>query len=843
MSAGAPQGREPARPLDADLPLELLDRSLSPIRRVVRYAVEQGRRPLHLSTIAARHVDRARSLDLPEALRAQLEALGAALAGLDSADDERFQADLAQIFAGLARFDAVAGLPLRRAIRPVAKRRVEPEPEPEPVSKSTAPVERSSRPSRDERSWSGRLDVQVSEVLGDARLGDLALEELLLQPPVESVVLPVVHGAGRPLPEGLVAVGGRARLRVTVCEPSGGRRERLLLVGAGGLWAEWPPGQRPHPSLVQHGERCVLIGEGAGQYALSDAEVVVPLADGAVSVARYGGDDDRERREAILRLRDQLLLARDPLQPETLRRAGLPSRGAALLGLHRGAEGHPERVAARRRLAFDEALWIALGCGVSRYAGLTERGLPHTLLHGGQGRLGQTDEIVLHDEQQAVFEDIKRDLRRGVPMRRLLTGEVGAGKGRIALMAAVTVAESKSQVLFLGPDEAEADQRFQHSEPLFRELGLVARLVDDEPTRAQRDAIKRGEVHVLFGTEALLRADLSFRRLGLVISVERFPFGASVHDLKAFTPRPDLLVLSQVPVGARILSTAYADFDVSVVKHAHRLPAVIRLAHAQRRDEAYAVLREQLAAGHQGMVLFPRVKNTDALDLHEASQVVAALERDALHGARLGLLHGAQTVEERRRVVEDLVHRRLDVLVSTMAVEDGPPILAVTAVIVEQADRMTQWRLHRVIGYLSTTPHPSTAVLVVGEMADPDAEAQIQRVVSARNGYELTESLVKLKGVDACVVPTRPPLPEPMWLDFDTDRDLVFAARDEAHRLLRADPALRRGAHQEIASELRNAWDALWPDVEGWECPIAPADGAAPVNGDRRKRRRKRKRK
>jgi RecG-like helicase len=129
-------------------------------------------------------------------------------------------------------------------------------------------------------------------------------------------------------------------------------------------------------------------------------------------------------------------------------------------------------------------------------------------------------------------------------------------------------------------------------------------------------------------------------------------------------------------------------------------------------------------------------------------------------------------------------------------------------------------------------------VLVVGEHADVDAEARIQRVLDAPNGYALTEARVQLRGVEACVVPGCAPLPQPRILDWDGDRELLLAARDEAHRMLRADPNLRRGSHQELAAELRGAWDALWPDNPEWRCPFTE-EGTS----ERRRRRRRRRRK
>jgi ATP-dependent DNA helicase RecG len=197
--------------------------------------------------------------------------------------------------------------------------------------------------------------------------------------------------------------------------------------------------------------------------------------------------------------------------------------------------------------------------------------------------------------------------------------------------------------------------------------------------------------------------------------------------------------------------------------------------------------------------------------------------------------------EERLRVHEDLVHRRLDVLVATTRVEDGPVVPTVSALVIEQADRVDQVRLHRLIGFASRAVLPADAFLVVGEMADPDAAARIQRVLSAPNGFQLTEALVALRGVGDTVAPGASPAPTAVWFEPDRDLALLLAARDEAHRILRADPQLRRGTHADLGRELRARWSQLFPSLaaQGIECPVREE---APIEPRRRSRRRRRRR-
>ncbi|MEQ1567373.1 MAG: helicase-related protein [Myxococcota bacterium] len=876
----APPARESALRPDALVgdtgwPVRELDRALAPVRRTVRFAMEPGRLEAirFLGANLDPHLRRALAADLPDELRERVQHLLAQTSGFDADALDGRARRLSELFAGLARIDALAGLPLREALRPVAKARQNDLPEAD-VARAPAEAARPTelRPEQprddDEEDDEEEDDDGPGEFVGDwsypladllpgapteaiealCRAGVVTLRDLALTRPVTAEHLTPVHGAGRELPPGRVAIGGRVRLGFTVFRAGATPRRGSVLVGAAPLVVEWA---EPAPALWnERDRRVVVVGTRADPEAepvagsdrafaeVRDAEVALAGDDG-VRLASWAlpGVSDRWLRDVWSGLADLSNQIRDPASPEPLRRLQLVGLGAALVHAHQQLDE-----VGRRRLAYDEVLLAQIAGIVPRLQPGRDRGLGHSVLHGFAAKVGQTHDLVLFDDAQQHYEEIKRDLRRSVPMRRVLTGEVGGAKGRIALFAAAMVADAKSQVAVIGSDPVEIEQRFAHAEPLLREGGLVARLVPPAPSRAQLDAIKRGEVHVLFGTPALLESPLEFRRLGLIVAFEHSAFGrVGVLHQNLPAPRPDLLVVTAVPVGPRTLLTAYADHHLSVVVDPDRRPAKITLCGPDRRGAAYERIREAVARGAQGLVVFPTVDGADALDIPEALRVVRALEGDALAGMRVGLLHGASSREERVRVHEDWVHRRLDVLVSTTRIEDGPAVPGAAVVVIEQADRVDQIRLHRIIGYMSRATIPAEAMLVVGETADEDAAAKIGRVLAAANGFELTEAWVSLRGVEATMAPGTPSLPQLRWFDLDLDLDLLLGAREEAHRILRADPQLRRGPHAELGRELRARWSSLFPDAAsaGVECPIRDD---APVEPRKRRRRRRRRR-
>ncbi|TNE89152.1 MAG: hypothetical protein EP330_11980 [Deltaproteobacteria bacterium] len=865
------------------IPLADLDRALSPVRRTVAWAVERGRVPGFAEATLSPWIHRALALDLPEVMREQLVEMAGMLGGIELLDEEAASERMVAIGVQLARFDAIAGLPipggppLQRLRRPrVARRprhveadatetteasesaatptqaeapaqaessssrsrrsrrdrrggrrRSAPEPKPQPVA---APPEPKPRPSWQLSSAPRSLDEILDEDLAD-QLADVGIEDLqtlVLRQPVDVEVVRPILGAGRPIEAGRRALGGRVRSRCTRLRPDGTATTEVVLHGAGPVVATWDGVPRRVLERLPEGGRGVLVGryEAGENPRMLDAEVARDDGRKAARLARYGvvGLPDEVMRDALLEVAPELEVLRDPLPNRVLRRGNLPTVGEALALVHYQADSRPE---ARQRLAFDEALGLWLSSSMGRFEGSRRRGLPHPLVHGLVGRLEHVLGIVPNDHQQLALDEIKRDLISPQPMLRLLTGDTGAGKGLVALLAAVHVAESKGQVLFDLPDAASAEYRFLFAEPLLKELGLVARLIHGEPSRGQRDAIKRGEVHVVFGHD-LLGAQLQFRRLGLVVALEHEQDGATseaILQLKA--PRPDALVISTSQVPSEALVAHYAEHDISVLPLAHRAPMRVQVLPAPQRAVAYSAAAAALARQQQVIVIFPLVNGQDALDGRELSRVKAALESDAFPGSRVGVFHGGMARDERYATYEDFRRHRFDVLVSTGPIEMGPPVPRAAVTIIEQADRMDPIRLQRACRHLSKSQLESVETFfVTGDVPDPIGLLRAERVATRGDELQLVRELRE---------GSLPEPPSTRFLDVRRDRELLLAAHQLLHASARTDPTLRRSILRDAVGDVEVVWKMLHAG-ETLDLPDRTGSG-----GRRRRRRRKRK--
>lgn len=678
------------------------------------------------------------------------------------------------------------------------------------------------------------------------RLAEQGIEtvaDLLRRPPGAVDRKPMLRSAVD-LPEGEVLVRGVVRTRCSRLAPGLTRREVVIDSRDGfHVVARWM-GARPRgfeswaPGAEVALVGAVLADEAEGAWptprlVIYEAEPVGLDGRGSGWMSCYDldGVDDRTARELVAHCIELVLgTVKDTLPPQIVERHRLLPIDEALRDSHFPANNAGR---GRTRLAFEELLLLQLGVALQQGRGKQPRGVPHRALHGYLGQLELQHGIRLDDGQERAFSDIRRDLARQAPMTRLLQGDVGAGKGLIALLTAVVVAENRTQVAMVCPDAHSAERRFVFAEGLLRSLGISTLLVTGQPGHAQLDAIRRGEALIVFGTTSLLGPKLDWRKLGLVVVEERDRYGTvRPGDLPNRSQRPDLLVLTAAPIPTSLAFSVFGEFDLSLVPRTSPSRAVPRVLPATDRNQAYELVREQVAKGHQAYVVFPVSDGRDLLGPDDARRFADALQAEVLPDARFAIYSTAMSREERFRVFDDFRHHRLDVLVSTTFIEDAPAVENATIVVVEHADKHDLIRLYRLRGLLQH----GTCCFVQGDPPSEQGARLVQLASEEADGYRLAEIDLQVRGVEVLLGERATEAPELDWADPPEDRALLLRARSEAFELVKADPELRR------SRSLARAVSDRWGDWLGDGGPAAD-EAPDPSRGGRARGRRRRRRK
>ncbi len=479
---------------------------------------------------------------------------------------------------------------------------------------------------------------------------------------------------------------------------------------------------------------------------------------------------------------------------------------------------------AKTRLGFDELFLLQLGLLRRKQERQAFNGVPlasdHDLLT--QWRTGLP--FRLTQGQEKSLSEILADMTQLKPMARLLQGDVGSGKTAVAAGAILVAAANAYQAAFMAPTEILAEQHLQNFGALFAHLPESSRprvrLLTGATRKTERqgilDGLLAGDIDVLIGTHALIQEGVQIPRLALSVVDEQHRFGVRQRGALLGTASgqlPHQLAMTATPIPRTLNLVLHGDLDVSVLSERPpgRVPVETRRYIGSERNVAYALVRQEVAAGRQVFVLCPLVEESEAIEAKAAVAEAERLRREVFPDLRIATLHGRMKSREKDAVMTAFRDRRFDLLVSTSVIEVGIDVPNATVMLVEGADRFGLAQLHQFRGRVGRGGAKSYCLLLAEE-GSADGEQRLQAMVASDDGFALAETDLQLRGPGDFIGTRQSGLPEMSWLDGVFDTRLLERARSAAATLLSADPNLEHPDHRRLAERLSDFWERAAPE-------------------------------
>ncbi len=448
------------------------------------------------------------------------------------------------------------------------------------------------------------------------------------------------------------------------------------------------------------------------------------------------------------------------------------------------------------RLKFDEIVAQQLSLKAHRKARAARRAPVLTGTGTLTGELLARVPFKLTRAQERVWREIGYDLKRTMPMQRLLQGDVGSGKTIIAALAALQAIESGRQVAFMAPTEILAEQHYRKLAQWLAGLPIeIAWLAGGLPVKARRKAraaIGSGEAMLAIGTHALFEDEVLLPRLGLAIVDEQHRFGVA-QRLKLrgkAMGEAHQLMMSATPIPRTLAMTFYADLDVSAIDEMPpgRTPVATRLVNNKRRGEVIERVRRACGEGRQAYWVCPLIEESEKLELQTAvalhAELIAALPESAV-----GLLHGRLKPDEKAAVMSEFVAGRIHVLVATTVIEVGVDVPNASLMAIEHAERFGLAQLHQLRGRVGRGAAESTCYLLFEEPLTDTAKARLKVVFESADGFEIARQDLIIRGPGEFLGAKQSGVPLLRFADLEKDVALIEKARDLADELLTKNPA------------------------------------------------------
>lgn len=473
--------------------------------------------------------------------------------------------------------------------------------------------------------------------------------------------------------------------------------------------------------------------------------------------------------------------------------------------------------AARRRFSFEELLLIQLRVRRDRQA-LESRKAPEIPVDLPliQSFVSSLPFPLTNAQRKAAWE-IVNDMKKGMPMNRLLEGDVGSGKTVVAALVALNAVKAGHQVAYLAPTEILALQHFSTFQRLLAPFDISLGLLTSAQKKLAGPLGERakinipalaagGAVSIVIGTHAVIQDKVKFQNLGLVVVDEQHRFGVAqrAHLEKQARLVPHFLSMTATPIPRTLSLTVYGDLDVSLLDQmpSNRKSIVTKIVPNEKRREAYAFMRDQVRRGRQIFVICPRIEVAGHDEREHSAREIANEEvkavkteyekfaKEVFPELRVRMLHGKMKAREKEEAMKSFKDHAFDILVSTSVVEVGVDVPNATVMLIDGAEKFGLAQIHQFRGRVGRGEHQSYCFLMT---ANPDAEnsSRLKAVVSAKNGFELAEMDLKIRGPGDFFGTRQSGIP-PFAYGAFTDMKMVQAARETAEELTGKSPDLSK---------------------------------------------------
>lgn len=355
--------------------------------------------------------------------------------------------------------------------------------------------------------------------------------------------------------------------------------------------------------------------------------------------------------------------------------------------------------------------------------------------------------------QKRVLKEIRKDVGIGRQMNRLVQGDVGSGKTLVALMSMLLALDNNYQACMMAPTEILANQHYETIRSFLGEMNVRVELLTGSIKGKKRAAIleglRKGDIHILVGTHAVIEDTVQFASLGMAVVDEQHRFGVAQRARlwSKNTYPPHVLVMTATPIPRTLAMTLYGDLDVSVIDELPPGRKPIQTIHQfdNRRDSMYKSVRKQIDEGRQVYIVYPLIKESEKIDLKNLEEGYWQI-CDAFPDCRVCKVHGKMKPAEKDEEMQRFVSGESKIMVATTVIEVGVNVPNASVMIIENAERFGLSQLHQLRGRVGRGADQSYCILVTNYKLTEDTRKRIEIMVGTNDGFEIAEADLKLRG-------------------------------------------------------------------------------------------------
>ena len=439
---------------------------------------------------------------------------------------------------------------------------------------------------------------------------------------------------------------------------------------------------------------------------------------------------------------------------------------------------------ARRRFVFEEFLILQIALNERKDKNAYTKGVVFSDVKCVR-ELTDNMPFDLTGAQKRTINEICKDCKSGKQMNRLVQGDVGSGKTAVAAAAIFMAIKNGCQAAMMAPTEILAVQHYEYLSNLFEPFGIsVVLLTGGIRAKEKREALEKiasGDADVVVGTHALIRENVEFKKLGLVVADEQHRFGVEQRaKLMAKGENPHMLIMSATPIPRTLALILYGDLEISIIDELPpgRKPVKTYSVAGEMRNRIYNFVADNVRKGMQAYIVCPLVEETEKSDLENAEELKKKLSQ-AFSDIKVGLMHGKMKAKDKDEIMSAFVTGDVDVLVSTTVIEVGVNVPNANIMVVENADRFGLSQLHQLRGRVGRGGEQAYCILIT-DVENEITQKRMETMCASNDGFYISEQDLTLRGPGDFFGTRQHGLPEMKIANLFEDKDILKISQEAA---------------------------------------------------------------
>ncbi|CAL4321085.1 transcription-repair coupling factor [Buchnera aphidicola] len=351
-------------------------------------------------------------------------------------------------------------------------------------------------------------------------------------------------------------------------------------------------------------------------------------------------------------------------------------------------------------------------------------------------------------DQNKAMQSVLLDMKKKIPMDRIICGDVGFGKTEIAMRASFVAYLNKKQVLILVPTTLLAQQHYKNFKARFSDYAITIDIFSRFRSMQEEiyciDQIKKGKINIFIGTHKILSKKLHWFNLGILIIDEEHRFGVyQKESIKKRFKNIDILTLTATPIPRTLNMAIQGIRDLSIISTPPKNRIPIR-TFVKEYDNFLIkkIILNELSRKGQVYYVCNKIQNLE----EKLIQL-----RSSMPEVKFQIGHGKMHGNELKKIMHDFYDKKFQVLISTTIIETGIDIPTVNTIIIENADLFGLAQLHQMRGRVGRSNIQSYAWFLVENLDSLSSNAKkrlqvIQSLNELGSGFDLSMHDLNIRG-------------------------------------------------------------------------------------------------